>query len=119
MTGSDERFRPGDRLRKPGEFDRVFRQRCSVKGQYLVVHAARNDHGHPRLGRMIGKRWGTAAVRNRYRRWIREAFRQTRAIIPENLDLVVTLQRSAGLTFRAVKEELPRLAQILADRLPP
>jgi ribonuclease P protein component len=60
----------------------------------LVVYAAPNDCGHPRLGISIGKPCGNAVIRNRLKRLLREVFRRHQDRIPQNLDYVVTMAPS-------------------------
>jgi ribonuclease P protein component len=67
-------------------------------GAYVVL-ALPNELGHPRLGVTVSSRVGRAVVRNRLKRWVREAFRATAAGLP-GVDLVVigrSSAREAGL----------------------
>lgn len=96
------------------DYERVFARRCSVRGQWLVVHACENDVGRPRLGRVVGKRWGSAVVRNRYRRWMREAFRAAKAALPAVDYVVIPV---AKLTFAGVRAELATLGERVGKKL--
>ena len=62
-------------------------------GAYLVL-ALPNGLGRPRLGVTVSSRVGNAVVRNRVKRWVREAFR---AVAPElaAMDVVVIARASA------------------------
>ena len=52
---------------------------------------AENDCGYPRLGVSVGKACGGAVVRNRMKRLLREAFRQSQDKIPPGFDYVLMI----------------------------
>ena len=66
-----------------------------VEVPHLVVRWAGNDGDQPRFGLAVSRRVGNAVVRNRVKRWIREALRQERQGLP-GVDVVVIARTSAG-----------------------
>ena len=92
---SDERFPKSWRLRKRPEIQRTLRKGTASVDHCLVVLATRNTLGHNRLGVNIGRRVGNAAVRNRWKRLIREAFRRSRDSVPQGYDIVVRPRKGA------------------------
>jgi len=84
-----QRFLSEHRIRRGADFERVYRQRCSVSDKWLVIYGRENGLRHPRLGLSVSRRLGGAVVRNRWKRLIREAFRLSRPELPQGLDLVV------------------------------
>jgi ribonuclease P protein component len=95
----DYGFPPSHRLRRSEQFDAVFAAGERVQAGPLRIIRLRNDCGHHRLGLVVSRRVGTAVRRNRVKRMIREAFRQTHHQWAENMDLVVIAlaHRPAGL----------------------
>jgi len=71
---------------------------------------ARNELGRDRFGISTGKRVGTAVVRNRVRRRIREALRQIDRTRSVGWDiLVVARPSSAAASYAELKQALERL----------
>lgn len=93
------RLRKRARLTLRSEFLAVQQRGKKVHAGHYVVLALPNGLGHPRLGVTVSTRVGTAVVRNRLKRWVREAFRAHARDLPA-MDLVVIGRpsaRAAGL----------------------
>lgn len=89
-----ERFTKASRVRRRGEFQRVFDLSLRAKGRYLTVLVAPNDTGAPRLGIVASRKLGDAVRRNRAKRLIRQVFRQTRSWpVRQGVDVVVIPRR--------------------------
>jgi len=69
---------------------------------------AKNDCGYPRLGVSVGKFWGNAVVRNRLKRLLREAFRQSQDQIPAGFDYLLMISRSGEKSDKSVSKEAVR-----------
>ncbi len=85
---ADRRFRRRERLRLRNDFAHVYTRRCRAGDGKLLVYVARNDLDLSRLGMSVSRRAGNAVRRNRIRRRLREAFRLSRASIPQGLDII-------------------------------
>lgn len=102
----DERFPKLLRLRSRAEFLRVQGSRQKHTTRSLVVVHLANTLTHPRLGLTVSRKVGNAVVRNRVKRWLREAFRRERWRAA-GVDLVVIARPSAaGRGYEALRAEL-------------
>jgi ribonuclease P protein component len=65
------------RLSRSRDFDTVYRRGRSASTRYLVVYwfDREEEEGPPRLGIAVPRSVGTAVVRNRIKRQLREAWR--------------------------------------------
>ena len=86
-------FPKNRRLVTNGQFREVLSQQKRAGDELLIVYMAKNHCGYPRLGVSVGKNQGSAVVRNRLKRLIREAFRQSQGRIPADYDYVVMISR--------------------------
>ena len=102
-------YRREDRLRKKTEFDRIFRYGARKAGSLTTILAAPNELARPRLGVCVGKKYGKAVRRNRFKRVVREAFRLTREELPP-LDIVVLARKGTEPTLDGIARELVSLA---------
>jgi len=82
-------FSRQERLKRKGDFDRVFRDGRRARGPLLAVWWAPNGLPHSRLGIALSRGWRGAVARNRAKRLVREAFRLHKAELPRGLDLAV------------------------------
>ena len=105
------------RLLSPPDFERVFAARRSATDGLVTVYGLPNEHGHPRLGLVASRRLGNAAVRNRWKRLLREAFRLSQHELPP-LDLVCIPRAGREPELAALQKSLMKLAGQLARRAP-
>lgn len=118
MTSSiGYRLRRRQRLRRSGEFSLVLKQGVFAVDRTLVVHGVANRLGWSRLGVTIPRRVGNAVTRNRWKRWIREAFRLSQHDIPQGIDFVVRPRKGACGDARQVRRSLLALTCAVARRL--
>jgi ribonuclease P protein component len=114
---TDQRFPKSVRIRRQAEFDMVYRGNVFAADDVLVIRALRNDLGLTRIGLSVSRKVGNAAVRNRWKRLIREAFRRQRLDLPVGMDLVVRPKKGASCDYESVYRSLGRLAVRLEKNL--
>jgi ribonuclease P protein component len=79
---------PARRIRRRGEFQRVFDAGRRAHGRFLTIIAAPAPGTDSRLGIVASKKLGGSVVRNRAKRLIREMFR-TQTNLERASDLVI------------------------------
>lgn len=103
----------GERLRRAAEFQAVF-QRGSRHERPTFIALWQRADGR-RVGFAVSRQIRGAVERNRARRRIREAYRQIRAQMADDVALVVVARPSAGTRpFSELVEDMRRLAEALA-----
>lgn len=68
-----------------------------MRAAHFRVHARPNGLGRSRLGISVGRKFGGAVVRNRFKRIVREAFRTSREVRAAGLDIVVVSRDARAL----------------------
>src|SRR5262245_38213627 len=104
-------FRPHHRIRRQLDFDRIYKVLLFAADDVLIVNGDANGLPYPRLGLSISSKVGGAVVRNRWKRFIREAFRLSLSDLPPGVDLIVRPQKQAQPAFETIKRSLVMLAE--------
>jgi len=95
------------RLVRRAEYDAVYREGRRRAAGNFVVFTRRNGLPRGRFGMSVKKALGTAVVRNRIRRRIREILRLHREEIAPGWDMVIHPSRAvATLKFAKLEAEL-------------
>jgi len=79
------------RLVSNRQFKAVLERNIRSSDGILTLFMAENDCGHPRLGVSVGKSCGSAFIRNRLKRLLREAFRRNQRHIRAGFDYLLML----------------------------
>jgi ribonuclease P protein component len=90
LTG---RFHRTQRVRRRGEFQKVFDRGVRVHGRYLTLLMAPAPGTRSRLGIVASKKLGGSVARNRAKRLIREVFRQHPPQAGRPVDVLVIPRR--------------------------
>ncbi len=82
----------------------------------LTLYVAPNPCGYPRLGVSVGKSCGSAVVRNRLKRLLREAFRRNQDRLPQSFDYLLMISPSLSRKLRQSAERKKVLAALTLAR---
>lgn len=117
-------FPKSKRLVSNRQFKAVLARRLSVSNGLLTLYMAANDCGYPRLGVSVEKSCGNAVVRNRLKRLLREAFRQSQGRIPAGFDYLLMIlpgstksDKSAGIIKETATARRLTFGQVKASFL--
>ena len=93
-----ERWRRFNHLRSTLDFQRVRQAGRHLSGRYmsLMVAKSASPEGPARIGFSVSKRVGSAVVRNRVKRRLRESSRRVLLSLPVGWDLVLTAKAPAA-----------------------
>ncbi len=86
---------PYDKLKKSREFSYVYRNGEKWVGRYVVILYVKNPLPGSRIGIVVSKKVGTAVVRNKIKRRLKEIIRLNQDRIPEGLDIVIVAKSKA------------------------
>ena len=114
-TLQEKRSETGAKLRRRSEFTRVYDHGTRVRGRLMTCFALPNAVGAPRLGIAASQKIGSAVVRNRAKRLVRELFRSRKpeadidlVVIPRR-EMVQASWRNIEAEYRAALERIARL----------
>lgn len=102
----------GERLRRAAEFQAVFQHGSRHERSSFV--ALWQPAPARRVGFAVSRQVRSAVARNRARRRIREAYRQTRGQVPDGIALILVARPSAGTRpFPELVEDMRQLVDAL------
>jgi ribonuclease P protein component len=112
--GKRSKFPRSVRLLKHADFERVYKQgRRHFASQMTVFYLPRPEADGVRVGFTVGKVLGGAVVRNRMKRWLREAVR-LHGMIPASMDVVINPKKSLlTAAFVDVQREIRRAFEVI------
>lgn len=106
-------FSKARRLTRASEYERVKRDGVVRRGKLLILSAtAVENSGLCRVGFVTSRRLGSAVVRNRVRRRLREIVRQHQHDLRQDFWMVLIAKRdAANASYRTLEDEWLRLAR--------
>jgi len=102
------------RLRRRAEFRAVQERGRKVHTAHFLLFALDGAPGAARFGITASRKVGSAVVRNRLKRYLREVFRRHRDEFPRDKDVVVLVKQAAAqLDAQTVAAEVLRASRRL------
>lgn len=103
----DGEARQGGRIAREVDFWKDRRKRKKFYTDHFTLALRKNDTDTRRLGLVVGRKVGSAVLRNRIKRLIREFFRLNKERIPESSDLIVVAKENIEIKgYQEVFDEL-------------
>jgi ribonuclease P protein component len=108
------------RLTRERDFDACYRRGRRAVDRLLTIACLARPAGGVRIGVSVSRKVGSSVVRNRVKRWIREAARPLTTRAGEPFDLVISARPAAAQSgFYAVRESIAKLmGRLQAARSP-
>lgn len=102
------KFPKSARLLCSAQYKYLNRQGLRLFGEQIAINIRQGNSLQPRLGITVSRKYGKAHDRNRFKRVVREAFRELLAELPSDLELNVSPRTPNGreLSTEAVLIEL-------------
>ena len=106
------RFPKSLRLLKRGDFSRVHKAGKKLVGKKIIIHYRLGPSPSPKLGLTVSRKFGKSHLRNRFKRLVREAFREKQLDLPPGLEVNIRPKFSdSELSVALVKEEFDHLVK--------
>ncbi len=83
-------------LTRNKDFVMLYQRGKTVVSPYVVIYVRKNKLKYNRLGITAGKKVGGAVQRNRAKRVIRAAYRETESLFPIGIDMVIVARAAIG-----------------------
>lgn len=99
------------RIKKQNEFQQVLKKGNSFANRELVIYYVKdNAQSHFRIGISVGKKIGNAVMRNKIKRYIRQATLELKEEIIPSIDFVIIARNpTKQMDFFAIKKSLQHL----------
>jgi ribonuclease P protein component len=100
-------FTYAERLHVQKDFNKIFKNGSRLENKNIKVFAFKRNDGQAirRLGLVTPKKVGTAVIRNRTKRRLREIFRTNKHLLEPCLDLIfISNSETASLDYNSLKK---------------
>ena len=113
MSGRSLSFQKSQRLTRASEFERVKQHGYAERGRLMTLSVlAMKNAGLCRAGFITARAIGSATIRNRIRRCLREIVRKHQHDVREGFWIVLIARRdAASASYRTLEDEWLRLAK--------
>ena len=85
-------------------------------GKGIIAHYRLTNSHYSKLGITIGRKWGKAHQRNRFKRIVREAYRHCYSLLPQGLEINIHPRTSYELlTSKEITQELKEFLKVYSS----
>ncbi|GAX60777.1 ribonuclease [Candidatus Scalindua japonica] len=103
---------------KRKEFQHVFDNGERYGNDQLKIYALSNGGSVSRLGLVVGRKFGNAPRRNRFKRILREAYRLNKSLLSSGADIVVIPRQGLKeLTLMTIEEKFKIILTQINNKL--
>ena len=114
LEGGGDDVKQAVTLKKNHEFRRLYQRGTSAAGASMVIYCRKNKLGRNRLGLTASVKLGSAVVRNRCRRRLREVYRLNGGRLRQGWDIILVARgRTARAPWPELNETFARLCRKL------
>ncbi|MBS0605224.1 MAG: ribonuclease P protein component [Verrucomicrobia bacterium] len=115
VTLPAKKFPKSARILTSSHYKFLHRNSSRLFGEQISIDIRQGRSASPKLGLTVSKKFGKAHDRNRFKRVVREAFRELYTSLPDDLEMNISPRKSgANLSKHAILLELQALlARIL------
>jgi ribonuclease P protein component len=104
------KFTKKERIALPQDFRRVMKSGRRINTKSFILFLQENEREYHRLGIVAKKEVGTASLRNRIKRYLREFFRLHKHQMRGSFDMIILIKKGIMLhRYGEVEEELKRV----------
>ncbi len=101
------RFTKRERISLPQDFKEVMKSGKRLASKHFILFLRKNPKGFHRLGIVAKKELGTATLRNKMKRYLREFFRLNKNKISGSYDIVILIKKgNLPITYWETEAEL-------------
>lgn len=99
------------RVKDNKEFQMIFKKGKSFANRQLVIYYLnKQGQSHFRVGLSVGKKIGNAVIRNRIKRYLRQAFQNLEGQLSTEYDIIIIArQPTKNMTFKEIESSLLHL----------
>ena len=99
------------------DYSKIIHKGRRIKQEHLMICYLPNSLGYLRLGISVGKKFGKAHDRNRFKRLVRESFRTCPLRYTGNIDVVVMpVKKKEPLPWPIIIKEMEKLLSLAIAR---